>query len=122
MSDLLDLVTPLTVGIIWFHGETISSEDPHYQKLDYLLDGLLTASAGENASKTQILIGQNFGRSLHVLSIAGTTTGPQFQNYLSLFEKDLKTEDRVLIVGDSEAFEAHQKLIPTILTKHLQRA
>lgn len=119
MNDLIQEVSPLTSAIVWLRPTEVSAQDAHYKALDYLLDGLLTATLKENNSPTSVLIGKNFNRKLYVLA----TKGPQkaeLESFLSLFEKELKTDDRILVVDDVSGRENFLKLVPQKILSHFQ--
>ena len=117
MNDLIQEVTPLTKAIVWLRPETISAQNPHYKAIDYLLDGLLTATLKENNSQSFLLVGKNFNRQLFIFASKGPEE-KELNSFLSLVEKDMKAEDRILVVDDVEAREKFLKLIPQKLLPH----
>ena len=66
MTDLLAQVTPLTKGILWFAANEIGVQQRFYKDIDYLLNGLLTATKNSSPDfKSLVLIGENFGNNAH---------------------------------------------------------
>lgn len=99
MSDLVKLVTPLTRGIIWLVKDASNTANPHYNEIDYLLDGLLTANlkmAGEASNK--VIVGSNFNQSLYVM-IVNEVKSAEIESFVSLF-KDLGPENDILVIDE----------------------
>lgn len=120
MSDLVQGVTPLTRAIVWLRPAELSSETPHYREIDYLLDGLLTAATRESTPVSSLLVGKNFNRKLFIFSTEKTPAQREWESFLSLLEKDLAAEDKILIVDDVEGRENLLKLVPQKLLSHFQ--
>lgn len=118
MSDLIREVTPLTKGIVWLRPEELSSQSDHYQAIDYLLNGLLTATLKNNSSQTALLMGQNFNRSIYVFATQKEVKQNELASFFSLLEKDLGTEDKILVVDDVEGREAFLRTVPEKLLSH----
>ncbi|MFL5785420.1 MAG: hypothetical protein ACJ76H_12455 [Bacteriovoracaceae bacterium] len=118
MSDLIQEVTPLTRAIVWIRPDQISPKDDHYKAIDYLLDGLLTATLKENASPSSLLVGNNFDKKLLVFSTLKDPKKGELESFLSLLEKDLGSEDKILIVDDTEGREGLLRAIPQKLLSH----
>lgn len=117
MNDLIQEVTPLTKAIVWLRPESVSAQDPHYKAIDYLLDGLLTATLKENNSESFLLVGKNFNRQLYIFA-SKAPEQKELNSFLSLVEKDMKAEDRILVVDDIEAREKFLKLLPQKILPH----
>ncbi len=118
MSDLIQEVTPLTKGIVWLRPEELSAKDVHYQAIDYLLNGLLTATLKNNSTQSSLLMGQNFNRKIYVFATQKEVKKNELASFFSLLEKDLNAEDKILIVDDVEGREAFLKCIPEKLRSH----
>lgn len=118
MSDLIREVTPLTKGIVWLRPEVISSQSDHYLAIDYLLNGLLTATEKNKTNQTSLLIGQHFNRKIYVFATMKEFKKTELTSFFSLLEKDMNGEDKVLIVDDVEGREAFLKIIPEKLLSH----
>lgn len=117
MNDLIQEVTPLTSAIVWLRPEEISAQDGHYKALDYLLDGLLTATLKDNTAASFLLVGKNYNRKLYVFA-SRDPKKQEFESFLSLLEKELKAEDRILIVDDVSGRENFLKLVPQKILSH----
>ena len=88
MSNLINHITPLTRGIIWFISEE-SPSNQYYADIDYLLDGLLTSNFASAKNLTsRLVIGENFGRSLYVM-IVKEVKHQEIDSFISLIKKDL---------------------------------
>ncbi len=99
MNDLIKQVTPLTRGIIWLVQDEKNTLNPYYSELDYLLNGLLTATLSKGLdTPNRVMIGENFNRSLIVM-IANQITSADFDNYATLL-KDLGPEDNILLIDE----------------------
>lgn len=118
MSDLIREVTPLTKGIVWLRPEELSSQAEHYKAIDYLLNGLLTATVKNNTNQTSLLMGQNFNKKIFVFTTLKDIKKNELTSFLSLLEKDLGSEDRILIVDDVEGREAFLEHVPKKLLPH----
>ena len=117
MNDLIQEVTPLTKAIVWLRPESISAQNPHYKAIDYLLDGLLTATLRENNSQSFLLVGKNFNRQIFIFA-SQNPQQKELDSFLSLIEKEMKSEDRILVVDDIEARENFLKLVPQKLVSY----
>lgn len=118
MNDLIQEVTPLTKAIVWLRPETISSQNGHYKALDYLLDGLLTATLKDNTNTTSLFVGKNFARQIYVFATMKDPRKAELESFFSLLEKDMGAEDRILVVDDVEGREGFLRLIPGKLLPH----
>ena len=124
MNELVQEVTPLTRAIVWLRREDVSVQDPHYQAIDYLLDGLLTASLKENASSSALLVGRSYDRKLYVFATTGDdhrkdSKKRELESFFTLLSKDINSEDRILLVDDVDGREAFLKLIPQKVSPHV---
>lgn len=118
MSDLIQEVTPLTKAIVWLRPEIISTQNPHYKEIDYLLDGLLTATLRDSANPTSLLVGKNFNKKIFVFTTVNDPRKTELESFFSLLEKDMGSEEKVLVVDDIEGREAFLRLIPGKLLSH----
>ena len=118
MNDLIQEVTPLTKAIVWLRPETLSAQDTHYRSLDYLLDGLLTATLKDNANPSSLLLGKNFNKKIYVFATMKDPKKSELESFFTLLEKDMGAEDRILIVDDVEGRENFLRLIPGKLLPH----
>lgn len=114
MSEIIDLVTPLTRGIIWFAKDESDTQHPTYKALDYLLDGLLTANlmtASEVSSR--VIIGRNFDKSFLVMIIREGQK-KEIESFLTLLQKELLPENDILVLDESHEFEKMKNEFKTI--------
>lgn len=119
MSNLISSVTPQTAGILWLRPIEVSTTTPEYQAIDYLLDGLLTATSSSVIdSGSKVIIGKNFNRSLTVFIVTDETKPQEFESFFSLIKKDLKADDRILVVDDMNSYEKLRPKIPKDLLTH----
>lgn len=115
MTDLLAQVTPLTKGILWFTTSELNIQKSFYKDIDYLLNGLLTATRNSSSDfKSHVLISENFGKSFYVL--AGTSVADsEIRSYFDLVANQLEGESEFLVIDESAAFSKFEKLIPKAL-------
>lgn len=118
MNDLVQEVSPLTRAIVWLKSAEVSQNNPHYKAIDYLLDGLLTASLRENPRASALLVGKNFDRNIYVFATTKEPKKSELESFLSLLEKELGSNDKILIVDDVEGRESFLKLVPERLRSH----
>lgn len=114
MSKLLDQVTPLTRGIIWLTDNEKDVQNPHYKDIDYLLDGLLTANLEATTNVTsRVIVGSNFGKPFYVMVIKEVVRS-EVESYLSLFEKELISENDFIVLDESKSYEKLKSLLKPI--------
>lgn len=105
MNDLIKQVTPLTVGIIWILKDDLTTTNPHYGEIDYLLDGLLTSNLKVGPISTGlVIIGQNFNHPLYVL-IVREARSAQIESYVSLFKNSLVPENDILVIDEADGLK-----------------
>lgn len=119
MSDLLQEVTPLTRALVWLAPSELDFRTTNYRAVDYLLDGLLTASLNSSPTSDLVLVGKNFNRELFVLILRSELEKTQVENFLSLLEKDLGTEDKILILDEAKKREDFRRLVPQKILPHI---
>lgn len=111
MNDLKDKVTPLTRGIIWLVKDETNTTNPHYEEIDYLLDGLLTANLKNSSDVTsRVIIGQNFTKPLYVMIIKDIKH-QEVESFVTLVKNDLISENDILVIDEWDGFE---KLKPSL--------
>jgi len=104
MSNLPNQITPLTKGILWLSAD-VSPANNHYREIDYLLDGLLTASLVENKdSKSQLIIGENFGKPFYVMIVIEQKEN-ELLSFLQLIKKELGTESNIVVIDEKASLE-----------------
>jgi hypothetical protein len=118
MNDLVSEVSPLTRAIVWLRPDEVSFRDDNYKAIDYLLDGLLTATLKENNSPSFLLVGTNFNRKLLVFSTLKDPKKNELESFFSLLEKDLGAEDKILVVDEVQGRDSFLKLVPQKMLSH----
>jgi hypothetical protein len=118
MTDLLAQVTPLTKGIIWITSGEISTNNKFYKEIDYLLNGLLTATLKSGPSSSHVLLSENFGSSFYVL--AGQVDKKNLASYLDLVNPHLSVENQVLLIDENDSFKDFKKSIPADIQNKIQ--
>jgi hypothetical protein len=104
MSNLTNQVSPLTKGILWLAGD-LSPTNIYYKEIDYLLDGLLTASLeGFRKSHGQLVVGENFGSPFYVM-IVQEPRESELLSFLHLIKKNLRTESNIIVIDEKNLFE-----------------
>lgn len=120
MSNLLNQVTPLTRGIIWLTENERNVLNPYYKEIDYLLDGLLTASLKTKDDATsRVIIGKNFDKLFFVIVLKKIISS-EFQSFLALFQNDLLSENDVIVIDELDEFDNLKPLIKGI-SPHLRK-
>lgn len=118
MTDLLAQVTPLTKGIIWITSGEITTQNKFYKEIDYLLNGLLTATLTSTPSTAHVLLSENFGNSFYVL--AGNIDEKSLKNYVELVKPQLSAENQVLLIDENDSFKNLKKAIPAEIQNKIQ--
>lgn len=115
MTDLLAQVTPLTKGILWFTTGELNPQMSFYKDVDYLLNGLLTATRNSSPDCTShVLISENFGKNFYVLA-GNNVNETDIRSYFDLVATQLEGESEFLVIDESSSFTKFQKLIPQAL-------
>lgn len=119
MTDLLAQVTPLTKGIVWLTGGSISAQKKFYKEIDYLLNGLLTATLASQPDLSHVLVSENFGQTFYVF--AGVNAqAKDIEGFLELIKSQLEAENNVLLIDENDSFKDLKKGIPVELQNKLQ--
>lgn len=118
MTDLLAQVTPLTKGIIWITSGEITTQNKFYKEIDYLLNGLLTATLNSSPSTSHVLLSENFGTNFYVL--AGNVEAKSLKSYLDLVNPHLSVENKVLLIDENDSFKDLKKALPAELQNKIQ--
>lgn len=112
MTNLLSQVTPLTKGLLWFTNGIPSPEKSYYKDVDYLLNGLLTATLrSSSASGPHVLMSENFGQAFFVI-VGNKVSDSEFSSYFNLISPLLAGEGHILLIDENGEFEK----IPTVTT------
>ena len=113
MTSLLSQVTPLTKGLLWLSKEEVTTEMPYYKDVDYLLNGLLTATLKSSAASSggHVLLNENFGQPFYVL-VSNAFSEKEIVSFFELFKSQLNEESNILLIDETEAFAKVQKIAP----------
>jgi hypothetical protein len=113
MTNLKQKVTPLTRGLIWTCTERIQPDLSNYRDIDYLVNGLITASLGQNPElECRVIISESFGEYFYLL-MGKNITDKEFENFFNLIKTQLTGENHLLLVDENQSFERIQKLAPS---------
>ena len=117
MNNLLNHVTPLTRGIIWLTEDEKNQDSSYYKEIDYLLDGLLTANLKtvENVT-SRVIVGKNFDKLFYVL-VTNKVVPAEVQSFLSLFEKDLSSENDIILIDENNQAAALKPFVKSIASQ-----
>lgn len=119
MTDLLSQVTPKTMGIIWSTSGEITSQKPFYKEIDYLLNGLLTATLLATPASSHVLVSSNFGHDFLVLA-GHEISATQLDSFLQLVKPHLSGEQNLLLIEENGSFEKLKAKVPAEVMNHLQ--
>ncbi len=112
MTSLLSQVTPLTKGLLWLSSGEVSLETPYYKDVDYLLNGLLTATLkASGADGGHVLLSENFGHPFYVL-VAKDFSEKEIASFFELIKSQLNEESNILLIDEMEAFAKVQQIAP----------
>jgi hypothetical protein len=114
MSNLSGQITPLTKGILWL-GPDISQGSSHYREIDYLLDGLLTASLQDNRDFFgKLIVGENFGSPFYVMIVKHPKEA-ELHSFLQLIKKDLMAESNIVVIDENASLETVKPLLKELV-------
>lgn len=119
MTDLLNQVTPLTKGIIWLPDGSLETSRRFYREIDYLLNGLLTATLKQSVETSQVLVGENFGESFFVF-VGLKTNAKELTNFLDLIKTQLAAETNLLLIDETNSFSQLKSSVPTEVFNRIQ--
>ncbi len=115
MTSLIQKVTPLTRGLIWSCPREINSQLSNYKEIDYLVNGLLTASLIQNSDHhSRVIVSENFGHTFYVL-VGHEISDAEFSSYFNLIKNQLTGENHLLLVDENKLFNHIQKVAPSDL-------
>ena len=118
MTDFLSEVTPLSRGLIWLRKEEVVTSFPTYKWIDYLLDGLLTASMNANQNPPMgLLVGKNFGKDFYVFLSHSDIAPKELTSFYNLLSPIMTAEEDILIVDETESYQKLLKMTPDDLKK-----
>ena len=120
MTNILSQVTPLTKGLLWLTSSPVSVDKSFYKDVDYLLNGLLTATLKKSeATGSHVLITENFGQSFYVI-VGNEATDGELKNYFELLKPVMKDDSNILLIDESGSFAKLQKLAPESIKSKIQ--
>lgn len=100
MNDLLSQVHPQTRGLIWLVSGELKAHAHHYKDVDYLLNGLLTATLNSKELQPgQVLVSENFGKPFFVM-ITQEVKSKEISNFEDLIGSQISNENEVLVIDE----------------------
>lgn len=104
-NELLKMIDPQTVGILWFSDESLAERPWPFHTLDYLMDGLLARYTKQeieqkNGDGKTVFVSQQFQHSFFIGHFQKTTgdLGHQVSQTLQVIEQS-KSAKKVLIIA-----------------------
>lgn len=121
MTNLLAQVTPLTKGVLWFTNGAVSTDLVIYKDVDYLLNGLLTATLNSTTTnQSHVLVSENFGNPFYVI-IGNEFKDSEISSFIDLVKPHMMGDNHLVLIDENSIFAKFQKLIPAeIKSKILQ--
>jgi hypothetical protein len=120
MNELLSQVGPSTTSIVWLHSGELRPSLPTYATVDYLLNGLLTASlSADDTKKGRVIVSENFQRPLFVY-VASEVQKNEYESFLNLFKSGLVEGESILVIDETGSFDGLKKATPKDLQSRLQ--
>lgn len=120
MINLIAQVSPETRAVIWFPKSVLESQSHHYKSIDYLTNGILTATLlSQPHDANMVLMGENFGSSLLIL-IAKDIKESEVKSFMNLVKKDFTPENEVLVIDENDFFTKLQKITPAEISSKLK--
>lgn len=120
MNNLLSQVTPLTKGLLWLTNTPVVPGKPFYKEVDYLLNGLLTATLkGSDSSHGHVLVGENFGQTFYVY-VGSTDTEKNIRSFFELLAPQMGQESNLVLIDEMSAFPQLQKIAPAEIRNKIQ--
>jgi hypothetical protein len=121
MTEILSSITPLSRGLIWLRHEEMVNSSQTYKCIDYMLDGLLTATLNATkASPHGLLVGKNFGKDFYVYIPGPDMNKNEFTSFYNLLSPLLTAEEDILIIDENESHEKLFKLTPEEIKKRFK--
>jgi hypothetical protein len=120
MSEIRKTVHPSTKSLIWLCPKEAAKSHPHFEEIDYLLDGLLTATFFQTDMKATTILGNNFKENFFVF-VSPEIDSKELKSFLELMEKNLNESDEILVVDDRNEMEELNPLIPKAFRSRLRK-
>lgn len=122
MTNLLSQVTPITKGLLWFTNGDISPEKTYYKDVDYLLNGLLTATLnGSESAGAHVLVSENFGNSFYVI-VGNKISEKEFSSFYNLIAPQLTGESNILLIDETHEAQTIINKAPAEIKSRIQKA
>jgi len=119
MNDLLDKIGYLSAGVIWVTKNLDPINNPHYTKIDYLLNGLLTSTLNENSDcKSRLLFADHFHEKIAVF-IFQEFKKEEYLSFLELISKDLSNQKHILVIDEENFYTRLLEFTPKDLKSAL---
>jgi len=119
MTSLLDQITPLSRGIIWFPTTESIKNSSYFSEIDYLLNGLLTANLNYSTHfSSKLIIGENFKSPLYVMIIREIKE-QEIESFITLIKKDLNTRNDITVIDETHSLLKIKKELKEI-SSHLK--
>lgn len=104
MTNLLSEVHPITRGLIWITKDGPSVQSQVYKDVDYLLNGLLTATLNvKKLEGSQVLLSENFGKSFYVF-ITSAPSKTDMSNFENLVAPSMGLENEIIVIDENGQF------------------
>lgn len=120
MSELRKAVIPTTKSIIWLCPKEAPKSHSHFDDIDYLLDGLLTATFSQVEIKSTTILGNNFKENFFVF-VAPELASKELKSFFELMDKNLNDGDEILVIDDRNEIEGLGSLIPKAIKPRLRK-
>lgn len=120
MSELRKTVKPQTKSIIWLSPKEAPKSHLHFSEIDYLLDGLLTATFSQKELKATTILGRNYRENFFVF-VAPEIKSKELKSFIELMEKNLNEEDEILVVDDRNEIDGLSSQIPKAIRPRLRK-
>lgn len=119
MNNLLKQITPNTKGVIWISPEIDDVQSYYFKTLDYLLNGLYSATKLANPeAKDHTFVGDSFGRSVYVY-VAKEFKNDSLKNFFSLFDQSLTDDQRIIWISENQSLEGIYDKLPKDFTSKI---
>jgi hypothetical protein len=107
--------------VIWFTKQESDSLNNHYKVIDYLCDGILTASQTTLHQKSSlVLAATNFGSPLMVF-VAKSIVKKEVESFLTLVKIEEVAAGNILLVDDGNLLPELERMFPKKVTEKLKR-
>lgn len=117
MTNLLSQVTPHTKGLLWLTIGEVTSEKPLYKDVDYLLNGLLTATLNSaTAGQSHVLVSENFGSPFYVM-IGSEFKDSEVTSFFGLIKSQMTEGSDIVLLDENDMFAKFSHLVPAEIKK-----